>query len=189
MLPLSVIEQIKQKSGLDFENAKDFEVLSESFPASDRLGVNTLKRLMGYAKTPIEPRKTTLDAIAHYLGQTSWEMLMGLQPSDSDWVEKSVCADEIREGSTVEAAWLPDRELTLLCIGENRFRVTESRNGKLCAGDEVTIHHFRLDYPMEVSHIVRAGEVMCDADGAELCYIAGKQNGLKSFTIQEPHHD
>ena len=65
MLPLSVIEQIKQKSGLDFENAKDFEVLSESFPASDRLGVNTLKRLMGYAKTPIEPRKTTLDAIAH----------------------------------------------------------------------------------------------------------------------------
>ena len=142
-----------------------------------------------HAKEPIAARKTTLDAIAHYLGQVSWDALMGVQPADSDWVEKSVCADEIREGSIVEAAWLPDRELTLLCIGENRFRVTESRNGKLCAGDEVTIHHFRLDYPLEVSHIVRAGEVMCDADGAELCYIAGKQNGLKSFTIQEPCHD
>ncbi len=76
MLPLSVVEQIKQKSGLDFANAKDFEVLSESFLASDRLGVNTLKRLMGYAKTPIEPRKSTLDAIAHYLGHTSWDTLM-----------------------------------------------------------------------------------------------------------------
>ena len=189
MLPVSIIEKIKQKSGLDFVNAKDFEVLSESFPASDRLGVNTLKRLMGYAKEPIAARKTTLDAIAHYLDQASWDVLMGMQPADSDWVEKSVCADEIRDGSTIEAAWLPDREIRLLCIGENRFRVLESRKGKLCAGDEVSIHHFRLDYPMEVSHIVRAGEVMRNTDGAELCYIAGKQNGLKSFTIQEPNYD
>ena len=185
MLPLSVIEQIKQKSGLDFANAKDFEVLSESFLASDRLGVNTLKRLIGYAKTPIEPRKTTLDAIAHYLGQTSWEMLMGLQPSDSDWVEKSVCADEIREGSFVEVQWLPDREITLLCIGENRFRVTESRNGRLLVGDEVTIRHFRLDYPLEVAHIVRNVTVMCDDKGLELNYIAGKKNGITHSTIHD----
>ena len=189
MLPVSIIEQIKQKSGLDFVNAKDFEVLSESFPASDRLGVNTLKRLMGYAKEPIAARKTTLNAIAHYLDQASWDALMGVQPVDSDWVEKSVCADEIRVGSTIEAAWLPDREIRLLCIGENRFRVSESRKGKLCVGDEITIYHFRLDYSMEVSHIVRTGEVLRDADGAELRYIAGKQNGLKSFTIQEPNND
>ena len=185
MLPLSVIEQIKQKSGMDFKNAKDFEVLSESFPASDRLGVNTLKRLMGYAKTPIEPRKTTLDAIAHYLGQTSWEILMGLQPSDSDWTEKAVSADEIREGSFVEVQWLPDREIRLRCIGENRFRVTESLNGRLLAGDEVTICHFRLDYPLEVSHIVRNGIVMRDGNGLELSYIAGKQNGITSLTIHD----
>lgn len=188
MLPVSIIERIKQKSGLDFVNAKDFEVLSESFPASDRLGVNTLKRLLGYAKEPIAARKTTLDAIAHYLGQSSWDALMGMQPVDSDWVERSVCADEIREGSTIEAAWLPNREIVLLCIGENRFRVTESQNGKLCKGDEITVYHFRLDYPMEVSHIIRAGEVMHDANGVELCYIAGKQNGLKSFTIKEPNN-
>ena len=43
MLSLPIIAMIKKKSGLDFSNAKDFEVLSESFPASDRLGVNTLK--------------------------------------------------------------------------------------------------------------------------------------------------
>jgi len=185
MLPLSVIEQIKQKSGLDFANAKDFEVLSESFLASDRLGVNTLKRLMGYAKTPIKPRKSTLDAIAHYLGHTSWDTLMGLQPSDSDWTEKAVSADEIREGTSVEVQWLPDREITLLCIGENRFRVTESRNGRLLVGDEVTIRHFRLDYPLEVAHIVRNGTVMCDDKGLELNYIAGKKNGITHLTIHD----
>ena len=185
MLPLSVIEQIKQNSGLNFANAKDFEVLSESFPANDRLGVNTLKRLMGYAKTSIEPRKTTLDSIAHYLGCTSWETLMGLQPSDSDWTEKAVSADEIREGASVEVQWLPDREITLHCIGENRFRVTESRNGRLLVGDEVIIRHFRLDYPLEVAHIVRNGAVMCDDKGLELNYIAGKKNGITHLTIHD----
>lgn len=44
MLSLAIIEQIKKKSGLEFSNAKDFEVLSASFPPGDRLGVNTLKR-------------------------------------------------------------------------------------------------------------------------------------------------
>ena len=52
---------------------------------------------------------------------------MDLQPSDSDWIEKAVVADEIREGAWVEIRWLPDRELQLRCIGENRFRVTASR--------------------------------------------------------------
>lgn len=185
MLPLSVIEQIKQKSGMAFENAKDYEVLSESLPASDRLGVNTLKRLMGYVKEPITARKTTLDAVAHYLGQPSWETLLGLQPSDSDWTEKAVCADEIRDGAIVELQWLPDREIKLLCIGENRFRVMESHNARLFVGDDVTVRYFRLDYPLEVGNIIRNGEVMCDERGEELCYIAGKKNGITHLTIHD----
>lgn len=185
MLSLPIIAMIKKKSGLDFSNAKDFEVLSESFPASDRLGVNTLKRLMGYAKSPIAPRKATLDALAHYLGSPSWEALVGLQPSDSDWIEKAVSADEIKEGTSIEVQWLPDREITLLCIGENRFLVTESRHGRLLVGDEVTIQHFRLDYSLEVTHIVRNGAVMCDNKGLELIYIAGKKNGITHLSIHD----
>lgn len=185
MLPLSVIEQLKQRSGMRFENPKDFEVLSESLPYHDRLGVNTLKRLMGYAKAPIEPRKTTLDAVAHYLGHDSWETLMGILPSESDYIEKAVCADEIKEGSSVEIQWLPDRKLRLQCIGENRFLVTDSLNGRLQVNDEVSIQQFRVDYPLEVSHIVRDGNVLCDDKGAELCYIAGKKNGITSLTIRD----
>jgi len=185
MLSLPIIEMIKKKSGLDFSNAKDFEALSEAFPANDRLGVNTLKRLMGYAKSPIAPRKTTLDALAHYLGFSSWETLTGKQPVESDWMEKAFFADEIREGTTVEASWLPDRHLALLCIGENRFRVTESRNGKLQINDEATIFNFRLEYPLQVFQVVRNGEVVRDAAGNELGYVAGRQNGLTELYIRE----
>lgn len=185
MLSLSIIEGIKQKSGLDFSNPKDFEVLSASFPIKDRLGVNTLKRLLGYAKSPIEPRKTTLDAVAHYLDAPSWEALTGIQPVESDWVEKAFFADEIREGSFVEASWFPDRHLVLQCIGENRFLVTQSLNGKLQPNDEVVIQSFRLQYPLQVLQVVRNGDIMRDAAGNELGYIAGRQNGLTELFIKE----
>lgn len=185
MLSLPIIAMIKKKSGLDFNNAKDFEVLSESFPASDRLGVNTLKRLMGYAKSPIAPRKATLDALAHYLGSSSWEVLTGTQPVESDWMEKAFFADEIREGTSVEASWLPNRHLVLLCIGENSFRVTQSLNGKLQVNDEVTIFNFRLEYPLQVFQVVRNGEIVRDAAGNELGYVAGRQNGLTELFIKE----
>lgn len=185
MLSLPIIEMIKKKSGLDFSNAKDFEVLSESFPASDRLGVNTLKRLMGYAKSPIAPRKATLDALAHYLGSSSWETLTGMQPVESAWMEKAFFADEIRKGTTVEASWLPNRHIALLCISENKFRVTESLNGKLQVNDEVTIFNFRLEYPLQVFQVIRNGEIVRDAAGNELGYVAGRQNGLTELFIKE----
>lgn len=185
MISPSIITLIRKKSGLDFNNAKDFEVLSESFPPSDRLGVNTLKRLMGYAKSPIAPRKTTLDALAHYLDSTSWEALTGIQPIESDWVEKAFFADELREGTFVEASWFPDRHLVLKCIGENRFRVTESLHGKLQPNDEVIIQSFRLQYPLQVLQVVRNGDIMRDAASNELGYVAGRQNGLTELFIKE----
>lgn len=185
MLSLAIIEQIKKKSGMDFENAKDFEVLSAMFPVKERLGVNTLKRLMGYAKSPIAPRKSTLDALAHYLDAPSWEVLNGQQPEESSWMEKAFFADEIREGSLVEASWMPNRHLVLQCIGENLFRVKESLNGKLQVNDEVTILSFRLEYPLQVFQVLRNGEIVRDAAGNELGYVAGRQNGLTELFIKE----
>ena len=185
MISPSIIAMIRKKSGLDFNNAKDFEVLSASFPPSDRLGVNTLKRLMGYAKSPIAPRKATLDAVAHYLDAPSWEALTGIQPVESDWVEKAFFADEIREGSFVEASWFPDRHIVLQCIGENSFRVTQSLNGKLQPNDEVVIQSFRLQYPLQVLQVMRNGEIVRDAAGNELGYVAGRQNGLTELFIKE----
>ena len=185
MLPISIIEMIRQKSGLDFSNAKAFEVFSNSLPAVDRLGVNTLKRLMGYAKSPIAPRKATLDAVAHYLGAPDWEALNGIQPVESEWVEKAFFADEIREGAMVEASWFPDRHLVLQCIGENRFRVVKSLNGKLQPNDEVLVYNFRLEYPLQVHQIVRNGEILHDASGDKLGYVAGRQNGLTELNIKE----
>ena len=94
-------------------------------------------------------------------------------------------ADEIREGTTVEASWMPNRHIALLCIGENKFRVTESRNGKLQANDEVIIYSFRLEYPLQVFQVVRNGEIVRDAAGNELGYVAGRQNGLTELFIKE----
>ena len=104
---------------------------------------------------------------------------------ESDWEGKAFFADEIREGALVEASWLPDRHIVLRCIGENRFRVVESLNGKLMVDDEVVIQSFRLQYPMQVLQVTRNGEIVCDADGNELGYVAGRQNGLTELFIDD----
>lgn len=100
-------------------------------------------------------------------------------------MEKAFFADEIREGTSVEASWFPDRHIVLQCIGENRFKVTKSLNGKLQADDEVLIQSFRLQYPLQVLQVIRNGEIVRDAAGNELGYVAGRQNGLTELFIKE----
>lgn len=44
---------------------------------------------------------------------------------------------------------------------------------------------FRLQYPLQVLQVVRNGDIMRDAAGNELGYIAGRQNGLTELFIKE----
>ncbi len=52
-----IIDAIKKKSGLCFDKAKDYDILCDKiFSSTNRtIGVNTIKRLMGYI---VDDRKT-----------------------------------------------------------------------------------------------------------------------------------
>ena len=81
--------------------------------------------------------------------------------------------------STVAIAYLPDRMVTLQHLGDNRFRVSESRNSKLQSGDEVEIQNFILHHPLFVSNVWRAGKSIGQ-------FTAGRISGLQSISIIEP---
>lgn len=179
MLPSSVIEKLKATSGLSLENPKDYEFLS----LETHLGVNTLKRLCGYVQEYIEPRPSTLDIVAQYLGHKTWTELLHIVPSDSEWSNEGLYADEIRIGESVIVEWLPNRLMELKCIGNETFRVAKVYNGKLCIGDEIHIELFRLHHPLVVTNIVRQGNILTNNDGTKLNYIAGKQNGIYKISI------
>ena len=71
----AIIEDVKEKSGLLFDKAGDFAILSSLiFKATGRsIGITTLKRLFYYINDDRKASEYTMNTIALYVGYKSWE--------------------------------------------------------------------------------------------------------------------
>lgn len=78
-IPLIILYQLKERSGLFFETTKDFAHLAAEIQTvtGRPIGVTTLKRLFGRTHDTVRPSAYTLDTIARYLGKNSWDALVG----------------------------------------------------------------------------------------------------------------
>ena len=70
ILSNSIIDDIKKKSGLLFDKAGDFDILSSVIgkETGRSIGVTTLKRLFNYIDDSRKASEYTLNTIALYLG-------------------------------------------------------------------------------------------------------------------------
>ncbi len=139
------------------------------------MGVNTLKRLLGFINDEREPRTATLNIIAQYLGHDNWEALSLLdnEAGNSDFNEAitELHAAQLKPDARIEISYLPNRKLVIKHICDNSFVVLESENGKLRVGDMLQIDHIVHGYPLLVSEVLR--------DGTSLgTFTAGKQQGV-----------
>ena len=160
----------------------DFEALAEAIfeKTRERVSVNTLKRLFGIIGPEVEPRKSTLDILARYLGDDDWESfqsrISNKGNSDFEQDPRSVDAIALAVGTQVSFRYHPDRRVVMEHLGSGRFRVLDSVNSKLRVGDIISVHSFCLDYPLTSDSVIR--------DGIELGpFIAGKVAGLTDLHI------
>jgi hypothetical protein len=172
-----VTDLLKQKSGKDFRLTSDCEYLALDIESvtGEHIGVNTLKRLLGFIDDEREPRTSTLDVIARYLGFENWDILKTFDDRSNSSFESSseeIRVNDLSVGQCIQISYLPDRQIELAYLGANRFRVKESANSKLLAGDEMTITHIVQGYPLLVSEVVRDGQSL----GA---FTAGKAQGIR----------
>lgn len=81
-----IIDAIKKKSGLCFDKAKDYNILCDKiFSSTNRtIGVNTIKRLMGYILDDRKTNEYTLNTIAMYMGFQCWDDMYGAFRLDSE---------------------------------------------------------------------------------------------------------
>lgn len=143
------------------------------------IGVNTIKRLLGFKRDEREPRLTTLDIIARYLDFDNWDTLKELDSkSNSDFgiSPDGLQASDIPIGQTVSFSYLPNRHVTLRRLHDDLFEVAVSENGKLEVGDIVRVSNFMLHYPLPVASVLRNGE-----DFGSL--LLGKVSGLTSVCV------
>lgn len=160
-----IIKLIKERSELFFDKAKDYDVLCDKiFSATNRtIGVNTIKRLMGYI---IDDRKTniyTLNTVAIYLGFTNWDELCGSIRVDSDWnyVDQTVYIEDIHLGNNITVSYL-NRIVSFEVVdykGKKMLRVDAAQNSSLKVGDILKVEHMKVGEPLEAKTVYR-GDVI-----------------------------
>ena len=162
--------------GNDIRLSRDCELLTLDIESAtgEHIGVNTMKRLLGFITDERMPRTSTLDVIAHYLGFAHWEELIEIEDngnSDFNGSDDEIRSADLQVGCKVEITYLPDRQVVFSYLGGNRYRVVQSLNSKLLAGDQLTLTHIVRGYPLLVAEVIRDGQNL----GA---FTAGKAQGI-----------
>lgn len=155
------IEEIKEKTGMKYDRAKDFSVLAEDiFKKTGRsIGITTLKRLFGTIEDQRDAVGYTMNTIAIYLGYASWKDYMGHDSFDSDWCfdDDLFYIHDLELGDQLKVQYL-NRSVTFSVVDYEDTRVLkveESTNSSLQVGDIVFIHSLRVGNIIESEKVVR----------------------------------
>lgn len=144
------------------------------------LGTTTLKRMLGFVKGTANPRPSSLDIIAQYLGYPDYNLMakdLGEDSEISDFrAVESIDSADLLPGEQIQLTYHPNRLLTLSHIAENRYLVNESRGSKLLKGDILTIAGFYVGFELLISDVERDRKHLGS-------YQAAKQGGLTSVEI------
>lgn len=85
---------------------------------------------------------------------------------------KACLPNELQVGDEVIVRWLPDRNCTFRCMGNNMFEVTRSRNAQLSVGDTFCCDLFAEGEMLKVYKLTHDGK-------SGMAYHAGKAGGIK----------
>ena len=159
---MSLVDRKFHKS---VKTSTDFRSLSLEIEdaTNERISASTLKRIWGYVNMTPNPRQTTLDVLAKYIGKKDYKSFSEeLKHSDAfqsrfftaDFINSS----DLKEDACVEIGWNPDRLVVLKHLGDCMFEVVSSCNSKLHSGDRFEVANFIKGYPLYISQILRDGE-------------------------------
>lgn len=176
-----LLQQIEQVFGTTPNSPTQFEALAKSIfdTTHEPVSVSTLKRLWGYVPTDSDPRPTTLDILARYVGTLDWSTFTQRcsgtsQPTESNPITGAhLDASTLTIGRRVRVLWAPDRMCIFRCTGPSQFIVEESQNSKLSIGDTFTCHTFIPNQPLYLTNLMMAHST------APVSYVCGRNNGVK----------
>lgn len=178
MLDKNIIKLIEDKCGNPLDSSSACERLALDIESStgERLGFTTLKRLLGFTAEQAEPRQSTLDILARYLGFNSYKELEDTinnnGDSDFDSHAESVLSSRLPAEAEINLSYSPNRRLRLKHVKEDEFIVTGSINGSLKTGDIILVDSFTTGLPMIAKKVTRNGENLGR-------YVAGEKFGIK----------
>lgn len=182
MINESIRQMILEKFNSPLTYPQQCEALAMAIKEAtgQTLGTTTLKRMLGFVSGPANPRPSSLDIIAQYLGYPDYGLLAKDLGEDADISDfrtvESIDSADLEAGEQIQITYNPNRVLVLTYIGDNKYVVNESHGSKILRGDKLIIAGFYVGFELLVSDVERGGQHL----GA---YQAAKQGGLTSVEI------
>ena len=173
--------KVEKIAGRKMGAPRDFDYLSLHILDRTRLYIApiTLKRFWGYLgeNNRKKPFRNTLNTLAIYAGYTSFDAfeksLTGDEIICSNYLQnQDVLTAALRIGTRIELKWAPDRCVTIEYEGYDMFRVIESLNSKLMAGDTFHCYHFINNQPLYLRCLIQGDNLPCG-------YVCGKTGGIQ----------
>lgn len=177
---------VEKTVGREMKTTSDFDHLAAHLleMTKVRISAMTLKRFWGYLgeKNMRQPRLSTLNALALYVGYTDWMTYYKHSSAagevESDFLKNnSLVTNSLVKGTQIRLMWQPDRVVIVRHEGYEVFTVVESVNSKLSVGDTFRCGLIVEGEPMHLSGLVHEG-------GEQTSYVCGRKNGVK-FRIED----
>lgn len=169
---------VEQHYGKVLCTTTDFEEYSlyVSRHTGAHVSASTLKRIWGYVNDKHKPRKYTLDILARCIGHDDFTAFVTWLKTSSRYNSSFFSANqlisgELAVGDMVEVGWSPNRQVSLRYLGDSRYKVIESKNSKMRAGDEFITGCFIKGQPLYLPFIQRDGNRTPP-------FVAGRNGGL-----------
>lgn len=181
MIDKNIIKLLEEKCGypLNSSSAGERLALDIESKTGEKLGFTTLKRLLGFTSEHAQPRQSTLEILARYIGYKSYreleDAINNRGDSDFDCKTESVLSCCFPANAEINISYLPNRRLKLKHVKEDEFIVMESINGSLLPGDIIFVYNFTSGLPMIAINVIRQGKSLGR-------YVAGEKFGI-SFEI------
>lgn len=181
MIDKNIIKLLEEKCGypLNSSSAGERLALDIESQTGEKLGFTTLKRLLGFTSEHAQPRQSTLEILARYIGYESYreleDTINNRGDSDFDGNAETVLSRQLPTDAEINISYSPNRRLKLKYAKEDEFIVMESINGSLKAGDIIFVDSFTSGFPMIAKDVIREGKSLGK-------YVAGGKFGI-SFEI------
>lgn len=174
---------IAEKYGKSLCTTTDFEEFSIYLHKNTGKNVSssTLKRIYGYVNDDHNPRATTLDTLAQYIGYKDFTDFCNWLKSctkfnSSFFMTQQLISSELNEGEEIAIGWSPNRILQLRYLGESTYEILTAENSKLKVGDKFVTGCFIKEQPLYLPYIERDGKRTAS-------FVAGRNGGLTLIKV------
>lgn len=157
---------IDQMMGQTIATSTGFQLLSKEVlrRTGKTISPSTLKRLYGYIHEQVEPRESTLDVLALFVGYGNWARFCQMQemqhqeaPSSGYINARRLDVSELPIHSILRLSWSPDRVCSCLYRGDFKFEVLRSENTRLVPGTTFSCALILADQPLVLDQVCIGG--------------------------------